>query len=132
MSTCVLDTSAVLAYLWREPGWERVEAAMSGRDCVIGVVNVAEVLAKALDRGLPEDEARCLLDALDVEKIAMDTEQALESALLRPLTRHLGLSLGDRACLALAKLRGATVLTADRPWMQLELGVAIECIRPNP
>ena len=130
MST-VLDTSAVLAYLWREPGWERVEAAMAEKDCAIGAANVAEVLAKVLDRGLPEEELQGFLDALDVGQVAMDTQQALESALLRPLTRHLGLSLGDRACLALAKLRRATALTADRPWMQLDLDIGVECIRPG-
>lgn len=130
MISYVLDSSAFLAYLWKEPGWERIETIITaGHDVAISAVNVSEVIAKAIDRGLPAGHAGTLLASLDVEQVDFGSALALQTALLRPLTRQLGLSLGDRACLALAMSRDATVLTADQPWVDLDIGVRIECIR---
>ena len=101
---------------------------------LLSAVNWAEVLSKLVDRGAsPEDAERLTRESgLIGQKIqvrALDEAQALEIARLRPLTRSLGLSLGDRACLALAKAEGATVLTADREWAKLKVGVSITVIR---
>jgi PIN domain nuclease of toxin-antitoxin system len=129
MSAYVLDTSALLAYLWREQGWERVEAVFASEEVVMSAVNATETIAKAIDLGLPEEAAQELQSTFDFEQIPFDEASALDTALLRSKTRHLGLSLGDRACLALAKSRDAVALTADRPWLDLDLGLRIECIR---
>lgn len=129
MNNYVLDSSAFLAHLWQEPGWQTVEKLMLEQRVTRSVVNVSEVIAKALDRGLPIENAEVLLTSLEVEQIDFNGMLALQTALLRPLTRHRGLSLGDRACLALAKSMNAVALTADKPWLDLELGIRVECIR---
>ncbi|MDP2793434.1 MAG: type II toxin-antitoxin system VapC family toxin [Sulfurisoma sp.] len=132
--TRVLDASAVLALLKREPGHERVAALMAGDDCIVCAVNWAETAAKLADSGHPSPAIESTLAALNATIIPFDAAQAAACGLLRPATRHLGLSLGDRACLALARLNKATAVTADRPWLQLAqpLGIVIECIRPAP
>ena len=61
--------------------------------------------------------------------VAFDGEQAREAARLRVKTRSLGLSLADRATLALARLRGLPVLTTDRAWRSLRLPIKVEVIR---
>ena len=130
----VLDASAVLALLKKEPGHERVMALLAREECVVSAVNWAETAGKLADSGQHESDVRATLNALGAEIIPFNETDAIECGLLRPVTRHLGLSLGDRACLALARLTNATAVTADRLWLQLAqpLGVAIECIRPTP
>lgn len=132
--THVLDASAVLALLKCEPGHERVAALMAGGGCIICAVNWAETASKLADSGQPVSAVKATLAALSPTVIPFDAAHATECGLLRPATRHLGLSFGDRACLALARLAQGTAITADRPWRQLEqsLGIAIECIRPTP
>jgi len=132
--TYVLDASAVLALLKSEPGHERVAVLMAASHCLVSAVNWAETATKLADSGQAAPFIKATLGALNPEIIPFDATQATETGLLRPATRHLGLSLGDRACLALARLTNATVITADRPWLQLAqpLGLAIECIRPAP
>jgi PIN domain nuclease of toxin-antitoxin system len=124
-----------MAIIRREPGFERVRETLKEGDAnLIGVVNWAEVLSKAAERGAsPEELDRQLRDSgfigQEIQVRALDEAQALEIAKLRPLTRAFGLSLGDRACLALAMAEGAKVLTADKGWSQLKLGVSITVIR---
>lgn len=132
MSELVLDASAVLAYLQQEAGWDRVESALLGDRCILSSVNLAEVLSRLADWGVPLDEAQARLGALDLEAVAFDGSLAYLTAALRPPTRPLGLSLGDRACLALARRRDLIALTADRGWTRLDarLGVRVESIRP--
>jgi ribonuclease VapC len=131
----VLDASALIAHLRREPGGEHVqEALVSEGGNLIAAVNWAEVLTKAADRGVAPEELDQQLRATgligqQVHVRPLDEAQALQIAKLRPLTRAFGLSLGDRACLALARAEGATVLTTDRAWSQLEVGVSITVIR---
>jgi ribonuclease VapC len=125
----VLDASAVLALLFEEPGAEVVRAQL--RTGVIGAANLAEVLAKLSDHGLPAVEAARAITILGLEVAPMTEAQARRSAELRPLTRAVGLSLGDRACLALAAELGAPVLTADRSWDSVAgaAGVSVQVIR---
>ena len=123
----VLDASALLAYLQDEPGGERVRDVLA--DSVMSSVNWAEVIGKARDervdtRGLRED-----LASLGLALEPFSAEQGEIAGRLKERTRRLGLSLGDRACLTLGSDRGETVYTADRAWLQLELGVDIEAIR---
>ena len=123
----VLDASALLCLLFEEPGAERVEAAL-GSAC-IGAVNLAEVVGKLVDRGVAPGEAVADLRGIDLEVIDFDRAQAEAAGTLRAATRAAGLSLGDRACLALAETLGATALTTDRPWAGLDCGVAVEVVR---
>ncbi len=130
----ILDASAIIALLKREPGHERVAALMARGDCFVSAVNWAETAAKLADSGQPADAVKMTLEALSADIVPFDGAQSVECGLLRPATRSLGLSLGDRACLAVALLNNATAVTADRVWLQLvkPLGLTIECIRPVP
>jgi ribonuclease VapC len=129
----VLDASALLAYLRAEAGAEVVADAL-GEGTVISTVNLAEVLSRATDSGAdPAQRAQELTDrgvlgaAVTVEPFTQ--ADAVEVARLRPLTRSAGLSLGDRACLALAKRLGERALTADSSWDDVPHGVQVEQIR---
>jgi len=127
VSDVVLDASALLAVLRAEPGAERVEERLE--DASIGAVNLSEVVAKLSGDGAPEAEIRRAIARLELEVRGFDEEQAYAAGMLRGSTRKLGLSFGDRACLALAHLSDATALTADRSWSRLELDIAVEVIR---
>lgn len=129
MSSWVLDASALMALVYGEPGLDSVAAAvMTG--AAISTVNLSEVIAKLADRGAPEREIRDTIETIGLDITEFDAADALAAGLLRPATRTAGLSLGDRACLALAQLRGAPVLTADRAWAAIDLdGVEIQLIR---
>lgn len=128
----VLHPSAVIALLRDEPGaalvWQAVKAGAT-----ISAVNLTEVLSKMLDKGTPKELIENSLFVLGLEVLAFDAKAATHTAWLRTRTRSLGLSLGDRACLALAQSLGAVVLTADRPWLTLatELGLDIRSVRPD-
>lgn len=124
----VLDASALIALLNEEAGSDRVADALA-EEAVIGTVNLTEVVSKFIDVGWTEAAVRDDVARTSISFASFDVETAYEAGLLRPLTRHLGLSLGDRACLALAQRRGASVLTADRAWLGLKVGVHIEVIR---
>ena len=123
----VLDASALLTYLHKELGWSEVHAVVGG-SC-IGAVNWCEVAQKAKRKGLDVEKARGLLDELGLRIIPFSAEQAEATAHLWEITRRHGLSLADRACLALAMERQAPVLTADRVWAELGLDVDIRLIR---
>lgn len=123
-----LDASALIGLLRGEPGADRVEAVLS--DAVISSVNYSEVVAKIVERGGTAELAASILDPLYLDVVEFDRPQAVEAGRLRALTRRAGLSLGDRACLALAATRGVTVLTADRAWAELALpDLRIELLR---
>jgi ribonuclease VapC len=123
----VLDSSAVLAVFRSEPGADLVLDHAKG--AAISAVNLVEIVSTVIDRGGTAAAARRNVARLQMTVVSFDEGQAQSAAELRPLTRHLGLSLGDRACLALAQKLGATVLTGDRHWAQLDLGVEIQLIR---
>jgi ribonuclease VapC len=127
MSEAILDASAVLALLNDEPGGDRVASTIPG--AFVCAVNHSEVVAKLADAGMPEDAIRDALRALGLEVVPFGLEHSLRAGLLRPLTRGRGLSLGDRACLALGLETGMRVLTTDRSWLDLDLDVRVEVIR---
>lgn len=126
----VLDSSALLALINAEAGAERVWAVLQNETGLLLSVNLTEILTRLVDWHVPLDAALDRLQALPIEIVPFDQLLAVGASELRGSTRHGGLSLGDRACLALGRQRGATVLTADRACSALEIGITIECIRP--
>jgi PIN domain nuclease of toxin-antitoxin system len=124
----VLDASALLAYLLDEVGAEVVERALA-EEAAIGAVNLAEVLSKLADAG--EDPAAAFdgISVLPIEVVPFDEDLAIESARLRPITSSFGLSLGDRACLALGRRLARRVLTADAAWPGSVPDVEVVAIR---
>ena len=130
-SSSVLDASALLALLFDEPGSERVALALT-QPAYMSAVNLCEVLTKLDDAGwlANADAAKKLQSALDAIKVLpFDERAARVTAALRRMTRKAGLSLGDRACLAMGLIRRVLVLTTDTIWAELDLGIAVEPIR---
>jgi PIN domain nuclease of toxin-antitoxin system len=123
----LLDASAVLAVINRESGADRVHAVIGNSS--ISAVNLAEVASNLMERGYSSVDLHATLTPLSLIVVDFDRSQAIEAARLRPLTSQAGLSLGDRACLALAALRRLPVMTADRAWARLDLGIEIVVIR---
>lgn len=133
MNKSVLDASALLAYLRDETRAEIVENALID-GCYISIINWVEVLSKVVDLGESPDEIiKRLRDEGLLENslkiIACNEEDAITIAKFRPVTKSAGLSLGDRACLALGKRLNLPVLTADKVWSSLSLGITINLIR---
>lgn len=127
MPEAVIDASALLALLNDEPGADVVAEALP--QGVISAVNISEVVAKLCDAGMPEKAIHQALQPLGMEIVPFDEEQAYQAGLLRTSTQDFGISLGDRACLSLAKKLGIDALTADRAWANLSVGVTIKVIR---
>jgi PIN domain nuclease of toxin-antitoxin system len=123
----VIDASAILAYIVGEPGAEHVQPHIGS--ALASAVNLAEAGTKLSDRGLNQPEVRRALSLLDLNVVSFDERMAYSSTAMRSATRYKGLSLGDRACLALAKGRGLPALTADRLWAKLDIGVEVLLIR---
>ena len=123
----ILDASALIAFLHDEPGADAVLDAIN-HTAAVSVVNWAEALSKvAADGDDPQAVATGFEGTLTLEPLT-ETD-CIEIALLRPLTKASGLSLADRACLALAKRLDIPVLTADRDWADLNLGITVQLIR---
>ena len=123
----VFDSSAVLAIAFEEEGAEVAAAALDGAS--MSAVNASEVVAKLVDLGSAEDEARAALGVFGLQIRPFDETLAIAAGLMRAATRRHGLSLGDRACLTLALRERSRVLTADRAWLNLDLGVDVALIR---
>lgn len=125
----VLDASALLCLLRAEAGAELVTDILDRS--VIGAVNLSEVVAKLADTGGTEAEISRALGVLRLKVEPFDDEQARLAGLMRTATRPLGLSLGDRACLALARQRAGIAVTTDRVWSKLpnQIGVPIRVVR---
>jgi PIN domain nuclease of toxin-antitoxin system len=118
LSEAVLDSSAVLALIFNEPGAATVKSALP--DALLSTVNLAEIITKLVDKGLPAEVARAAVEVLGAEIVDFDFAQACLTGELRTATRSAGLSLGDRACLALAAKRNLPAMTADTAWGRLE------------
>ena len=127
MSEVVVDASAILALLNQETGSEEVLRFIG--KAAISTVNLSEVIAKLADAGVPEEDIRQILSNLNLEVIDFNEEQALKAGMLRPNTKSIGLSFGDRACLALAIFLNQPVLTTDRLWGSINVGVEVRVVR---
>ncbi len=126
-----MDASALIAMVRGERGADVVEEYLESAQCVISSVNLAEVGSKLIDLGLPQSELPRALKQFNVDIVDFGFELSLQTSQLRDGTKAHGLSLGDRACLALALQFGAPAVTADSAWQRLddELGVKILMIR---
>jgi len=123
VSEHVLDASALLAVMLDERGAEKVREFLPS--AMIGTVNLAEVVAKLQERGAPDEDIDRNVARLGLPVIPLDEAQAMAAGKLRGATKSLGLSLGDRACLALAMARGLPAVTADRGWSSLDIGAEV-------
>lgn len=123
----VLDASALLALLKQEPGYELVAKHLP--EAIMSAINVSETVAILHDTGIAQTECEKIIDELISEIIPFDKEQAYSAASLKKQTKSLGLSLGDRACLALGKFKNLPILSADKIWAKLNLDLEIHIIR---
>jgi PIN domain nuclease of toxin-antitoxin system len=123
----VLDATAILAVLFNEPGSEQVLPVL--QNAAVSAVNLAELYAQLLRRGVKPDLAWKSLQDLGLEVCPFDAEQARVAGELAEPSRDSHLSFGDRACLALGVQRKAAVYTTNAAWKRLELGVEMEVIR---
>ncbi len=127
MSLFVLDASVVLAVLQEEEGTHIAEPHMEGG--YLSVVNLVEVMTRLVDSGKSAGDAEQLVSALDVELVDFGFADAIRATELRETTASAGLSLGDRACLALGQRLQKPVLTGDRAWKSAFLSQPVEFIR---
>jgi len=125
--TRVVDSSVVLAFLLGELTSTEAEPWLTGAS--ISTVNLSEIVAKLTDRGMSAEDIADTVADLNLEVRPFDQAQAERAGLLRSRTKEAGLSLGDRACLALAIDIGGGVATADKAWAKLDIGIQIELIR---
>src|SRR5690606_33423330 len=110
-------------------GSEVVVGYLNDYEALISTVNLSEVLVKQQEIGVPHEATISYLQLMGVHSIDFTTELAILAGLLRIDTKQSGLSFGDRACLALGKKLGCPVLTADRSWASLDIGVEVVLIR---
>jgi ribonuclease VapC len=126
-TAAILDASAVLAVVLGERGGEKVLEEIDG--AAISAVNWAEVIEKAISAGVDDRRLRSDFTELGARVVPVGVEHAEHAGRLHATTRHLGLSLADRICFALAAAHGAPVVTADRDWTGLDVGVEVLLIR---
>jgi PIN domain nuclease of toxin-antitoxin system len=122
MSKIVFDASALIALFAKETGYEFIKKHM--KEGIISSVNIAEAYKYCIEtQGLTEDEAKNLIKLSDIKIIEFTNEQALISAGLIKKTKQYGLSLGDRACIALAIDGKHSIITCDKIWQQIDVGI---------
>ena len=128
--TVVLDASAMLALIQDERGAEIVSSAMEdGSNVLVSSVNLCEVGTKLVREGGSPAKVLIGLEPFLDYAVDFDPEQAISAAQLYRVTKPYGLSLGDRACIALALSRNATIFTTDHAWTKLKLAARVELIR---
>ncbi len=127
MSEFVLDASAVLAFVRGEAGEENV--AKARERSVVSALNLLEAFSKLVRYDMPADNVRTFLRETFPNIVPLDRELAEDSAQFHAATRKMGLSYADCVCITLGGQRGATVLTADRRWKDIEPNLSIELIR---
>ena len=129
MAEAILDSSAVLALLRGEPGADRIRRVIARS--LLCSVNLTEVIGKLIERGAPASAAVQIARSLPYQVVPYDEDLASDAGVLWGETRASGLSLGDRACLALARREGLPALTTDQRWARETVGVDVQLIRPG-
>lgn len=123
----ILDASAFLALIQHESGHETVNQILPW--AAISTVNLSEVIAKLTEKGGTDREIRQIIEVFNLASIPFNETHCFIAGLLRSETKSLGLSFGDRACLSLAIQRELVVITADKAWANLSIGLEIRVIR---
>ena len=126
MRRAALDASAILAVLFREPGANVIKDHYD--EGIVSSVNLSEVVSKLSDRGMPSSEAREFLSELGLAVRPFDERLAYIAGALREATRPKGLSLGDRACLALGIAEAVPVVTVDTIWAEVSEAIGVEVV----
>ncbi len=122
MSKIIFDASALIALFAKENGYQTIKIHM--KDAIISSVNIAEVYKYCIEtQNLAQNDARKLIELADIKIIDFCHEQALISSTIIHKTKAYGLSLGDRACIALALFKNHPILTCDKIWEKLDLSV---------
>ena len=124
----VFDASAVLAALFDEKGADQVIHQWSRTKGCISSVNYCEVVSKLFERGMSSLEVSTVLEAVPLDVVPLEREIAWAAGELRAVTKNLGLSLGDRVCLALGMNLSASIWTADKLWKKVK-GAQVALIR---
>ncbi len=134
MGRFVLDASALLALIQAERRAERITQALEQGECIVSAVNLSEALAKLITFGVPGDQAEVVVAGIPAGIVPCDERIAVQAGRLAAVGKSLGLSLGDRICLATAQVFGGTVLTTVQGWRKVRLkGLEIEVVRePGP
>ncbi len=127
MSNVIYDSSALLALIFQEKGAEIAQGYLP--QAMMSLINHAETTGILIASGMPKNEAFSIVTGLVPHQVSFDMEQAKLTASLQSKTQRFGLSLGDCACLALAKARTLPVVTADKAWSKLSAGIKIIQIR---
>lgn len=129
MSDLVLDASVVLALIKKEPRGRRFTEQVDPYSVpAVSTVNIAETVGKLAEIGMPDDEIEEAIDSIGLAIMPFTREHARVAGLMRAATRKLGLSLGDRACLALAKVMDAEAVTTDQQMGMAVVGVQIRVV----
>lgn len=123
----VLDSSAILALLNGEPGGEHVAPHIGA--AMVCTPNVTEVVSKLIDAGDSADSAVMRFGKLALVVVAFDYDLALRAGALRARTAKQGLSLADRACLAVAEREAVPAVTVDKAWAKADVAAKIQLIR---
>jgi PIN domain nuclease of toxin-antitoxin system len=127
MAEVVLDSSAILGLLWSEQGSGIVSAVIDR--ALVCVVNEAEVVSALVRRGEAPKRAAQIVEKLPYKAVDLDRRLALQAGALWREFKPRGLSLGDRCCLALAEREGLPVLTSDKRWADLSIGVEVRLFK---
>jgi ribonuclease VapC len=127
MASAVLDASAILALVNLEPGADVVNSVLE--DALVSTINYAEAFSKLVERGTPDTDAKIVLRFIEGAIVDYDLELAQRTGALRSQTKARGLSLADRACLALAAREQLPALTGDRRWQGAVAGIQVQLIR---
>jgi len=129
-SPILLDSSALLALCLDEPGADVVANAMSGSPMVaMTTANITECVSRLLRKGWDSRAVERFLGSLELAVVREELSLGLLAGELHARTRHIGLSTGDALCLAAAARDGYPVLTGDRVWATLDLGIPVVLIR---
>ncbi len=127
MPKYLLDSSAVLAVLFREQGFNEVASCLN--QAFISSVNYCEVISKVVSKNASPEESKFQIESIIENIIPFEKDLALKAGTLTSFTKQFGLSLGDRACIATALHYGYEIITSDRVWQQLSLPVKINVFR---
>lgn len=124
----IIDTSALIQFFQKEEGWEKVQDVIT-EDCYISIINLTEFFTWIVRNNMSLSDVEEVVKLIGIKIVKYEYQQVLEVAKIYHKCKHYGLSLGDRACLALGLTKKINIVTADRVWQKLNLDISITCTR---